>query len=270
MSQLEYERELEAVPGRRRDWELFAAGAEYTVLGPSDDRVRVANTRVEPFRHVCKLEMVFRDPADGSLKNFIGTGTLVGPSKVLTAAHCIYDRDHGFGYAQSIRVIPGKNGAGRSSGAEPFGFALSRRLDVPAGWRTAATAAAARLVDYGVITVDRPIGRRSGLGWWRRIGHRPDAMLTTYRVNTSGYPGDKGGDQQWRVYDRVVRALTQRLEYVHDTFGGQSGSPIWIRWQQYRTIVGIHTNGDFTASGVNSGTRIIPAVLADIRRWLTR
>ena len=249
--------------------ELFTQGAEYDVLGARDDRVRVTNTRVPPFSYICKLEMVFIDSRSRLPRNFIGTGTLVSPSKILTAAHCLFDREHSYGYAQRVRVIPGKNGPGRTRREEPFGFAWSRRLDVPATWRTAANQRTAMSFDYGVITLDRPIGRR--LGWWRRIAHKPDALLQRNRLNTSGYPGDRGGNHQYRVYDRVVRVHPDRLEYFHDIMGGQSGSPIWVRWQDYRTIVGIVTTHDdpLTAVRANTGVRITPPILANIRRWLT-
>jgi V8-like Glu-specific endopeptidase len=74
------------------------------------------------------------------------------------------------------------------------------------------------------------------------------------------------------VYDRVVRVFPQRLEFVHDVMGGQSGSAIWVRWQTFRSIVGIVTTHDdpLTAIVANTGVRITPSVLADIRRWLTR
>jgi V8-like Glu-specific endopeptidase len=254
----------------RPDWELVTAGPDYEVLPPRDDRVRVVDTRADPFRYVCKLEMTFVDPKTRGPRHFIGTGTLVGPSKVLTAAHCIFDRDHGFGWAQRIRVVPGKNGPGRSRREEPFGFALSRRLNVPDEWRSATSKRAAMLHDFGIITLDRPIGRR--VGWWKRIGHKPDMFLRRHRVNTAGYPGDKGGNHQYRVYDRIVRVHPRRLEYVHDTFGGQSGSPIWVRWTQFRKIVGIHTTQDdpLTAVRANTGVRVTPSVLAYIRRWLTQ
>jgi glutamyl endopeptidase len=273
--ELENEFELET-SSAQQEWELDTASAEYNVIGARDDRVRVANTTAVPFRHICKLEMTFTDPRTRALRHFIGTGTLVAQSKVLTAAHCIFDRDHNFGYATSIRVIPGKNGPGRSRREEPLGFALSRRLDVAANWRTAPNGRAAMPFDYGVITLDRPLGRR--VGWWRRIGHVHDALFKQNRVNTSGYPGSApaghpgNGNYQYRVYDRVVRAMPQRLEYVHDVMGGQSGSPIWVRWQQARKIIGIVTTHDdpLTSVVANTGVRITPSVLNDIRGWLTR
>jgi glutamyl endopeptidase len=268
-NELEGEWEVEASQAQS-EWELDTHRAEYTIIPTRDDRVHVTSTTAIPFRYICKLEMVFVDPRTRAARNFIGTGTLVAPSKVLTAAHCIFDRHNGYGYAQRIRVIPGKNGPGINSRTEPLGSALSSRMDVSARWRSAPNHQAAMPYDYGVITLNRPIGQR--IGWWRRIAYKPDRLLRSVRVNTSGYPGDKGGNHQYRVYDRVVTVFPQRLEYLHDIMGGQSGSPIWVRWKDFRTIVGIVTTHDdpLTRVVANTGTRITPSVLADIRRWLTR
>jgi V8-like Glu-specific endopeptidase len=266
----EGEWELDGVA--QREMELVTTGAEYNVYG-RDDRILVQNTRIAPFRYIAKLEMVFVDPRTRAPRHFLGTGAIVAPGKVLTAAHCVFDRQHGYGYAQQIRVIPGKNGPGRSRGEEPFGFAMSRRLDVPTNWRTAPRTTqggqSALPHDFAVITLDRPIGRRVG-GWWKRMAHKTDTFLSQHRVNTSGYPGDKGGNRQYRVYNRIVRVHPQRLEFIHDVMGGQSGSPIWVRWQNYRIIVGIVTTHDdpFTAVHANTGVRITPAVLTDVNRWL--
>jgi glutamyl endopeptidase len=99
----------------------------------------------------------------------------------------------------------------------------------------------------------------------------PAAFLMRHRVNTAGYPVDKRRDYLYWAYDRIVRVHARRLEYLHDTFGGQSGSPIWVRWRQFRTIVGIHTTRDVPGPPVaNTGVRITPAVLRDIRRWSGR
>ena len=88
------------------------------------------------------------------------------------------------------------------------------------------------------------------------------------RVNTAGYPVDKGGHHLYWACDRIVRVHSRRLEYLHDTFGGQSGSPLWVRWRRFRTLVGIHTTRDVPGAPVaNTGTRITPAILADVRRW---
>jgi glutamyl endopeptidase len=53
-----------------------------TVIG-IDERVRIYDTDLQPWRMVCVLKI--RGPAGAA----IGTGWLVGPKTVLTAGHCV-------------------------------------------------------------------------------------------------------------------------------------------------------------------------------------
>ncbi len=242
------------------DGDPLAAEADYQIIG-DDDRVRIRNTRRRPFRYICKLER----PGG----RVICTGTLIGPNKVLTAAHCLYDRSSGRG-CRRLRVIPGKNGSGRSRREEPFGAALMRRIDMPARYRTATEYWDAARFDYAVITLDQAIGRR--VGWWRRIRPIPRSMLLRARLNTAGYPGDKGGQRPYWAYDRVTAVRGDLIEYVNDTMPGQSGSPVWLRWKSTRTLVAIHKRADDprSATVANVSVRITPRVLRDVRRWLRR
>jgi glutamyl endopeptidase len=58
-----------------------------------------------------------------------------------------------------------------------------------------------------------------------------------------------------------------RLIYDIDTFGGQSGSPIWQQTAEAGLIaVGIHTTGGVSS---NSGTRITADVLGNLVKWTT-
>ena len=57
-----------------------------------------------------------------------------------------------------------------------------------------------------------------------------------------------------------------RIAYALDTFGGHSGSPVWLRWQGVRTLVAVHTqNGG--GRGFNRGVRISADVLANVKAW---
>lgn len=55
-----------------------------SIIG-TDDRVRIQNPSVYPWRAICALRMTAKD---GS--RWIGTGFLVGPGTVITAGHCVY------------------------------------------------------------------------------------------------------------------------------------------------------------------------------------
>lgn len=232
-------------------------GADYQVIAP-DTRRRILNTRRRPFRYICKI-----DPPGC-------TGTLIAPNKVMTAAHCVYDRARRSRYA-NIRVIPGKNGPGTSRRAEPFGSARAVRVNFPAAYASAPNYMSAWPHDYAVITLDRAIGRR--VGTWARMASVPASRLTRLRLNTAGYPGDKGGQHLYWTYNRVVSVRGSRIEYLLDTFGGQSGSPVWLRSGNRRTLVAIHTARDdagvagATPVVANRGVALTPDVIRQIRAW---
>jgi V8-like Glu-specific endopeptidase len=223
------------------------AQLQEVIIG-ADNRVRVFATTSYPWRAICSLKITAKDNS-----NWIGTGWLVGPRTVITAGHCVYMHDHG-GWAKSIEVIPGLNDASR-----PFNSGKSSNLRSVTGWTNSKN----RDFDYGAIIL--PANFRPGdVTGYFGFGVKNDTYLMSSVLNLSGYPGDKGGNQQWFM-PLKPKALTSRvIKYNIDTFGGQSGAPVWVKVGNVRTCVGIHTNG--AASG-NSATRIVTAVFNNIQGW---
>lgn len=261
--------DLDAPPPRDAENELEQLeepGRDLQIIG-TDERKRITDPRKVPFRRVCKLEMRF---AHG---RFLGTGTLVGHNKVLTAAHNIFSRTPGkVGPVQSVRVIPAKNGIGRTRVQEPFGSTAARRVHMDPRYRTTPRTSSidreVRPFDYAVLTLRDPIGRRAG--YFDRIRVLPASKLRRLTVNTAGYPGDKGGNHPYWAYKQIVAVRNNILEYEHDTAPGQSGSSLWVKWRGVRSIIGVHIRRDDAESRVvaNIGVQITPAVLAQIQQWL--
>lgn len=221
--------------------------ANEVIIG-NDDRVRVTNTTSFPWRAICALMIT---AANGN--RFIGTGFLVGPRTVITAGHCVFMHDQG-GWARSIEVIPGLNDAAR-----PFNSAVSGTLRSVTGW----TQSRNREFDYGAIILpaNARLGDRTG---WFGMAVRDDAFLRAASLNTAGYPGDKGGNQQWFMAQRAKSVSARVITYEIDTMGGQSGSPVWVLQNDQRYAVGVHTNG---ASSGNSATRITGDVFNRMMGW---
>lgn len=223
------------------------AEAMEVIIG-TDDRVKIGDTTVYPWRAICALRMT---AADGT--KWIGTGWLVGPRTVITAGHCVYMHDNG-GWPRSIEVIPGLNGASR-----PYGSCVATTFRSVKGW----TESKKREYDYGAIIL--PANCRFG----DRTGYfgysvKDDSFLMSAVLNLSGYPGDKGGNEQWFMSKKAKSVSERVITYEIDTMGGQSGAPVWVKIGEERYCVGIHTNGH--TSG-NSATRIVKAVFDNIKAW---
>jgi glutamyl endopeptidase len=225
-----------------------AEEAEYfqpeTVCG-SDDRVRVTATTAIPWRWICQLIITMPNGA-----GFRGTGWFIGPKCVMTAGHCVYSKSNG-GWARRIEVVPGMNGAGR-----PYGSSVGTNFRSVNGWVNDTDPN----FDYGAIILPNPLGNVVGYFGFANL---TDASLNNLLVNNSGYPGDKPFGTQWFNAGRVSSITSRKIYYMLDTFGGQSGSPVWRYLNGARHAVGIHAYGGCP----NSATRINAPVFANMQAW---
>ena len=217
------------------------------VVVGDDDRTVVPDTRQSPWRFNCALRIKAK-----SGRNFVGTGWFIGPNTVATAGHCVFIHDHG-GWAESVEVIPGLDGASR-----PFDSAVGTRFRSVDGW----TEDRDSDFDYGVIILDEPLGRRTG---WYGFAALDESRLFSTDANISGYPADRErATRQFFHARKITRASRRKIFYEVDTFGGQSGSPVFLNLENERVAVGIHTTG---ASTGNSGTLINHDVFNNLRLW---
>ncbi len=248
---------------------------EAEVLG-RDTRVRVPDTTRAPFRYVCHLA---NRPRGGG--GWTGTGTLIGPSTVLTAAHNLVGAQ-----ATDIVVTPALDGSTAPFGTTRGGATLLWH----AGFGTADEGGPR---DIALLRLRDPIGARSGF-WSRRygsgrqdpVGRSIDGRLPqgagVLSVNISGYPVDKCGTAarptpcgttQWRTYHATVRAVGPLLHYLNDTKPGHSGSPVWVRRHPTmggRVLLAVHVaRGPRNREGrvvSNVAARLTPQILQWIRQ----
>ena len=223
-----------------------------SIIG-TDDRVKVNNTQVYPWHCICSLLITAQSGAQ-----YIGTGWLVAPRLVLTAGHCVYMSDEG-GWVSSIEVMPGRNGA-----QKPYGSAISNQVRSVTGWTQDGNSDC----DYGAILL--PADKRFGdqLGWFG-YAVRDDDHLRQITLNLSGYPGDGGRTNedgtQWFMSRGVQDVSARQISYEIDTYGGQSGAPVWeMTADGSRFGVAIHTHGGAVTNGA---TRIVSEVFDNIVRW---
>ncbi len=207
------------------------------IIGP-DDRQRVNPTTTFPWSAVVSLEVDFDFGATG----FYCSGAIVGPTVVLTAAHCVFDHSSIQGWATNVRVIPGRNGA-----SVPFGSQVASNLHVPSGYISNGTPA----LDVAIVTLSSSIVANPP-GRFRYAGSNGSGLIGA-TANIVGYPGEAPTQQWWHagpIVDRSYNASadTGIISYPTDTSAGQSGSPIWLFNGTDRVIVGVHTRGATSSS----------------------
>lgn len=226
----------------------------------ADERTRIVNTTEAPWRLICSLAI------ESDWGTYIGTGWFVAPTTLITAGHCVFDKNQMNGWARRITVTPG-----RERELEPYGSAVATRFSTVDRWISAQDPD----FDIAAIHLDAPLLEDPDSVF--RVGAFTDDELVAYLVNVGGYPGTPGGGQELYWAKNRVRAVTpRRIFYDVDTSGGQSGGPVFIfrDGETQPIVVGIHAYGVGGTPAsmnmrVNSAPRIIPAVVEQIEKWCT-
>jgi glutamyl endopeptidase len=212
-----------------------------------DTRVRINDTSVAPFKYVCQIRIGtdFERPINS------GTGFVIGPRTVLTAAHVVFGYDVG-----KIWVIPARNSLAKKP--NPFGiyaatdYILSKNNYKPAEDDSTSN-------DYAIIHLHEDISLENiNYGHWGLKPNSTDQIGSSFltskylpedvgiqKINICGYPKDKGGNMQYLSYNKTLRFNKEKTElyYLNDIIEGTSGSPIWIRRSPDnggRVLVGIN------------------------------
>ncbi|WP_258871223.1 serine protease [Virgibacillus dokdonensis] len=222
----------------------------FSIIG-EDDRTRVTSTTSFPYRAIVKLSTKHPNSND----TFGCTGFMVNEDTVVTAGHCVYKHDKG-GWAEEITASPGRNGS-----SLPYGSFDWETVYTVSGWKDNKNPE----YDYGAIKLRGTPGNNTGWFGYRTTNVDYPADLS---VNVTGYPCDQPSGTMWTDSGKVLSVMTRQLGYNADTFGCQSGSPVYRNYSETgQTAIAIHAYGASGSPLTNKGTRITQAVFNNISTW---
>ncbi len=219
------------------------------LFGP-DDRVRVRRTTQPQYSVHGYMKMTFPNGMTS-----VGSGTIVRHRHVLTAGHCIYDRDAG-GWATKVKFTPA-----RDDTYLPVQAAYATHLLSVSGWKDREDPE----FDMGMLVLNRDVGEETG---WLGLSEDTDRTLHSLTVNVTGYPGEKPSPQMWTMSGKIKSVFPEQFTYTLDTTGGQSGSGVWTEYSNFPGYycVGIHTSGQRNVQ--NTATRLTKKKFDTALEWM--
>lgn len=260
-----------------------------SVLHVPDNRTAVNNSLIAPYRWICKIEPTFKHPDTGTEIPFEpGSGLLVGPRHILTAAHVIENIIQTRGATQSsqwqkavkVKITPGSNGAGHT----PFGTYEANVFRIPVEW-SRQRSITNNSNDYALIILNENIGTKrfdtignQPLGYWSDPNNGEGTAFTTVVPQMlqgvfalSGYPHDNPSVQlskQWQASGNVEPKIFNGNILLHkiDSGIGQSGGPIWKQHEDGKKyLYAVHTGNNTPTH--NMGVLMVSAVINQVIKW---
>jgi len=243
----------------------------YGILGR---RQKVPDSTAIPYRWVCQLIITRRD-SNGKTTMAVGSGVLVSPKHVLTAAHWIKwaERDNRNLWVSyettSIRVVPG-----RYDEDTPFGSAFAKlNMKVAPRWDPKAPNLQE---DYALIELDTALGdatpsalRGKKLCYWgsrdcpgavvRAVSNSDLDQLQGSGGITAGYANDRFDMRQYMSRGGITHVNGAIMHMAAHPWEG--GSPVWINVRGENQLVGL-----MLASNVV--LRITQPLCDQLRAWM--
>lgn len=186
---------------------------------PNSFFTKVNDTSEFPYRVTCRMII------NGGLD--YGSGFLVAPNLMLTAAHTIYDAEND-NEIRDFTVYPAYNGTSYNSYSS--GWQAIYRSSV---WLETHN----REYDWALVELKEDLG--NSLGWYGTISYTYDSSLDNLSVRILGYPKDLGqGKYQYYSSGNIEEIYTRYFIASSGNKGGMSGGPIAINDSN-------HTNNNY-------------------------
>ncbi|MDE6656612.1 MAG: trypsin-like serine protease, partial [Anaeroplasmataceae bacterium] len=244
-----------------------------TVLG-DDDRTRVTDSKSWPYLPTCLLDVVYKQVYNNEDKSYYNlhyfcSGFMEGPNLLVTAGHCIFgdittgkydDNKDNRKFPDEVKVYAGANSIDDVSLGEKYPYyAKVSFINIQKAYYENDTFD----YDWAALELDRDLGNRTGY-----YGRIRDWYSASAEVYSYGYPTDKTLATMWESYGKLLEKTTYTYRYDFDSFGGQSGSPVFMTDDDGVTYVcGIHTHG---STSYNGGTIFNSFIMNYLRSIVAR
>ena len=231
------------------------------ITSDGDQRIVVKDITVSPWRPFCCLKLRY---SDGS--HAVGSGILIAPDMVLTAAHNLYALDLGTFVTSAVAEIGMKDDVAAAS-------ARVKHVEICPGYTRLNVQHPDRFkFDYGVARLDSN-ALYKWAGEYAPIADQeaiPDADLSRSLLNVAGYPDNEGALRLKTDSGPIVAGTlsSSNFRYKMDTMPGQSGCPVFRYHADSKTFLyaGVHVAGEKDA---NLARRYDIAMRAQVKSWLS-
>jgi V8-like Glu-specific endopeptidase len=232
----------------------------------SKDRRKILEDKVYLQPHNCHfyLEMIYKDsPKIGQTTTYYGSGTLIQPNLLLTAAHNLYDHDEIYNYPNQIVCLGACYGNDRLVEASVFPRQNSNSIFVSQNYIDSHPQTAARKSsDIALIILEQETAKSffhknlTSVELVTDFSKLTPDLLEKLFFNITGYPGKRIAHT---MDGKVTRGrVSNTIHYEIDTTRGQSGSGIWFENKGKVYCVGVHTSFGKRGENFNIGTLCNP------------
>jgi V8-like Glu-specific endopeptidase len=219
----EYRGSLDAALTQPKD--STVGTTEQALVFPPDTRQPISNTLGWPWRAQVRM---YSNWSNGTTTAC--SGTLISSKVVLTASHCIFDKESDSdGYADSVKVVPALAGT-----YMPFGDAWSVQVLSNQCYVESQN----DICDYGMVVLDRDVGNVTGWAGMAPWNSNSDQLRLV------GYPQDKGAVWPYYSYGTVMHKNDKKLWHLADEYEGMSGGGL-AQYQYSNQIRAVQIGGDY-------------------------
>ena len=177
-----------------------------------------------------KIVSTYTDDQTGIVMSSQGTGFMIGPNAVATAAHVIYHRgSDGNFFVGHATIVPANN---TGSNPKPFGTAGAKKFYCGGGWANNGDYSD----DWGIIELKTNIGNKTGwlgLRWQSASYKNETTFVNGYPGKVNGHSNGENCDSDMDLYFRHGKVNTSSKTNIlesTDMFAshGDSGGPCYI------------------------------------------